>query len=74
LISLHALVLLTVATLVLELQVAHEQAAERLGERRHMIHTVLSAMKNAVLHPVPVADFDRLDFTLKQVKSLLSDC
>ena len=53
LISLHALVLLTVATLVLELQVAHEQAAQT-GESRHMIHTVWSAMKNAILHPVPL--------------------
>ena len=53
LISLHALALLTIATLVLELQVAHEQAAET-GESRHMFKTLLSGMKNSVLHPVPL--------------------
>ena len=52
LISLHALVLLTLATVVLELQVAHEHAAET-GESRHMLRTVLLAIKNAVLHPAP---------------------
>ena len=53
LISLHALVLLTMATLVLELQMAYEHAAEH-GESRHMLKTVGLAMKNAVLHPVPL--------------------
>jgi malonate transporter len=53
LISLHALVLLTVATVVLELQMAHEQAFES-GEKRHMLKTVALAIKNAVLHPVPL--------------------
>jgi predicted permease len=53
LISLHALVLLTMATLVLELQVAHEQASAT-GEPRHMVKTVGLAIKNAVLHPVPL--------------------
>jgi len=53
LISLHALVLLTMATIVLELQMAHEQAAQN-GETRHMLKTVGLAMKNAVLHPVPM--------------------
>jgi malonate transporter and related proteins len=53
LISLHALVLLTMATLVLELQVAHEQASAT-GEPRHMVKTVGMAIKNAVLHPVPL--------------------
>jgi malonate transporter len=53
LISLHALVLLTMATVVLELQMAHEQAAET-GESRHMLKTVGLAIKNAVLHPVPL--------------------
>jgi malonate transporter len=53
LISLHALVLLTLATVVLELQVAHEQAFET-GESRHMLKTVGLAIKNAVLHPVPL--------------------
>ena len=53
LISLHALVLLTMATVVLELQMAYEHAAEH-GETRHMLKTVGMAMKNAVLHPVPL--------------------
>jgi malonate transporter and related proteins len=53
LISLHALVLLTMATVVLELQMAHEQASET-GESRHMLKTVGLAIKNAVLHPVPL--------------------
>ena len=41
LISLHALVLLTVATVVLELQMAYEQSVEG-GESRHMLHTAVS--------------------------------
>ena len=53
LISLHALVLLTMATVVLELQMAYEHSAEH-GESRHMLKTVGMAMKNAVLHPVPL--------------------
>jgi malonate transporter len=53
LISLHALVLLTMATLVLELQVAHEQASAT-GEPRNMVKTVGLAIQNAVLHPVPL--------------------
>ena len=53
LISLHALVLLTLATLVLELQMAHEQAAET-GEQRHMLRTVWQAVRSAIVHPVPM--------------------
>lgn len=53
LISLHALVLLTMATLVLELQMAHEQASAS-GEPRHMLKTIGLAIKSAVLHPVPL--------------------
>ena len=53
LISLHALVLLTLATLVLELQMAHEQAAET-GEHRHMLRTVWQAVRSAIVHPVPL--------------------
>jgi predicted permease len=41
------------ATLVLELQMAREQAAES-GERRHMLRTVWQAVRSAVLHPVPL--------------------
>jgi len=57
LISLHSLVLLTTATVVLELAVAHEQAA-RSGagrpDRRAMARTVARALRNAIIHPVPL--------------------
>ena len=53
LISLHALIVLTFATVVLELQMAHEQVQSG-GARRHMVRTVGLAMRNAVLHPVPL--------------------
>jgi len=53
LISLHALVLLTFVTVVLELQMAHEQV-QAGGASRHRLRTVGLAMRNAVLHPVPL--------------------
>lgn len=54
LISMHALILLTLATVVLELLVAREQAASGAGPRRHIAATVAQAIRNAVLHPVPL--------------------
>ena len=58
LVSVHSLVLLTSATVVLELAVAHEQAkgsADSLARtRRHPLAIVLMAVKNALLHPVPL--------------------
>ena len=54
LISMHALILLTLATVVLELLVAREQAAAGQGPRRHIAATVAQAVKNAILHPVPL--------------------
>ncbi|MES2945546.1 MAG: AEC family transporter [Pseudomonadota bacterium] len=59
LVSVHSLVLLTSATVVLELAVAHEQkrglSADGLaGSPRHPVATVLMAVKNALLHPVPL--------------------
>lgn len=55
LISLHALVLLTVATLVLELAVAREQAAQgQAVTRSALLSTVFMAVRNAVIHPVPL--------------------
>ena len=54
LISVHALVLLTLATVVLELAVAREQAASDTGAPRHMALTVLAAMRNGIVHPVPL--------------------
>jgi predicted permease len=54
LISMHALVLLTFATVVLELLVAHEDARSGKAEPRHMLVTVGQAVKNAIIHPVPL--------------------
>lgn len=54
LISLHSLVLLTSATVVLELAVAREQAAQHAAERGAMVRAVGRALRNAILHPVPL--------------------
>lgn len=58
LVSVHSLVLLSSATVVLELAVAHEQTLGRpdalAAAPRHPVATVLIALKNAVLHPVPL--------------------
>ncbi len=53
LISVHALVLLTLATVVLELAVAREATADA-RESRHMMLTVLLAVRNGIFHPVPL--------------------
>lgn len=53
LISLHALILLSMATLVLELQVAREQAVQS-GGAAPIWRTVGSAIRNAIIHPVPL--------------------
>lgn len=53
LISLHALVLLTVGTVILELAVAREASGGGQGVRA-MLRTVLGAVRNAVIHPVPL--------------------
>ena len=53
LISVHALILLTAATVVFELAVAHENAG-RAGQRPPMWRTVLQAVRNGIVHPVPV--------------------
>ncbi len=58
LVSVHSLVLLTSATVVLELAVVHEQtlgSPDALATApRHPLVTVLMALKNALLHPVPL--------------------
>ncbi|MBY4594446.1 AEC family transporter [Ottowia caeni] len=54
LISMHALVLLTLATVVIELLVAREQEAAGGRPRRHIGATVAQAVKNAIFHPVPL--------------------
>ncbi|MDO5087638.1 MAG: AEC family transporter [Comamonadaceae bacterium] len=63
LISMHALVLLTLATVVIELLLAREQAASGQQPRR-LAATVLRAMKNAVLHPVPLPIIAGLAYAL----------
>lgn len=59
LISLHALVLLTLATVVLEFAVLREKhidsdAVHPLKNDRHIATSVLLAVRNAVIHPVPL--------------------
>lgn len=58
LVSVHSLVLLTSATVVMELAVAREQKLGTTDEvtiaPRHPVATVLMAVKNALLHPVPL--------------------
>jgi predicted permease len=54
LISLHSLVLLTSATVVLELAVAREHATDGGAQKHSMARTVLRALRNAIIHPVPL--------------------
>jgi predicted permease len=54
LISLHALVLLTLATVVLEFALAREEARAGRSPQRHIAASVALAVRNAVLHPVPL--------------------
>jgi malonate transporter and related proteins len=54
LIAVHALVLLTAATFVLEAAVLREEAAAGRHSDRHVGHTVLLALRNALIHPVPL--------------------
>ncbi len=56
LISLHALVMLTLATVVLELVLAREAAADLSSNlaNRHPMVTIAMAVRNAVIHPVPL--------------------
>jgi len=54
LISVHALILLTLGTIVLEMVAAREEQLQGTGGQRHMAMTVLAAMKSGVIHPVPL--------------------
>jgi len=54
LISVHALILLTLATIVLEMVAAREEQAAGIGGQRQMAMTVLSAIKGGIIHPVPL--------------------
>ena len=52
LVSLHSLILLTSATIVLELAAAREDAAAGRPGQRHIAATVGIALRNAIIHPV----------------------
>lgn len=53
LISVHALVLLTAATMVFELAASREQGADA-GKPRSLARSVLQAARNSIIHPVPL--------------------
>src|SRR5512133_653475 len=54
LISVHSLVLLTTSTVVLELALLREEAATGRQGGAHLGRTVLLAIRNALVHPVPL--------------------
>lgn len=54
LVSIHALILLTLTTVVLEMAVARESRETGHGEPRSMLFTVMMAVKNGIIHPVPL--------------------
>jgi hypothetical protein len=54
LISVHSLILLTAATVVFELAAAREHAGQSDAAQPPMWRTVLGAVRNGVLHPVPL--------------------
>lgn len=54
LISVHALFLLTAATIVFELAAAREQAGRAGQAPTALWRTVLQALKNGIVHPVPL--------------------
>ncbi|MDB5881446.1 MAG: Auxin Efflux Carrier [Ramlibacter sp.] len=60
--TVHTTVLLTTATLVLELAVMREAAAAPDAPPRNVVTTVLTALRNALLHPVPLPIFAALLF------------
>jgi malonate transporter and related proteins len=52
--TIHGIVLLTTATVVLELAVIREQARAEGGAPRHPLVIVGKALRNSILHPVPL--------------------
>ena len=52
--TVHTVLLLTLATVVLELAVAREAAGRDTASRRPLGRTVLGAVRNALIHPVPL--------------------
>jgi malonate transporter and related proteins len=62
LVSVHALILLTTGSIVLELAVAREARAG--GERSpHLLQTAMSAIKGALIHPIPLPIISGLLFS-----------
>ncbi|WP_332751008.1 AEC family transporter [Hydrogenophaga sp.] len=62
LVSVHALILLTTGSVVLELAVAREARAG--GERApHLLQTATSAIKGALIHPIPLPILSGLLFS-----------
>src|SRR3989344_4460380 len=55
LISVHSLILLTAATVVFELAAAREHAGREGSAQQPMWRTVLQAVRNGIVHPVPLA-------------------
>ena len=54
LISVYSLILLTAATVVFELAQARERARSGEGPQHSMLRTVLQAIGNGIVHPVPL--------------------
>jgi hypothetical protein len=54
LVSLHSLVLLSLATVAVELAQAREQAISGQGAKRHILAVLGLAVRNAIVHPVPI--------------------
>ena len=54
LVSLHSLILITSATVLIELMVAREHAVSNSAPSQHMLRTVGRALRNSILHPVPL--------------------
>ena len=54
LISVHSLILLTAATVVFELAAAREHAGRAGGAQPALWRTVAQAMRNGIVHPVPL--------------------
>ena len=50
----HSLILLTAATVVFELAAAREHAGRPGGVQQPMWRTVLQAIRNGIVHPVPL--------------------
>ena len=73
LISVHSLILLTSATVVFELAAARERAHTPGQPKPHVVATTLRALKNGIVHPVPLPIIAGLLFaqTGWQVPSML---